>query len=518
METQVLIIGAGATGAGIFRDFALRGVSAILIDQKDASAGATGGNHGLLHSGARYVAKDPHSAEECAVENAILKEIFPHCIDPCGGYFVAVENDDENYIADFPDACRRAKVDVEKVDIEEAKENEPALAKNIIAAYKVQDASVDPFMLTLENIASALEQDVPTQFLSHHKVIAFTRDSDRIISAKVLNTLTGKTFDVLAEQFINATGGWAANVAKLAGADMDMTLSKGTLVITQSRLTTRVINRLRAPGDGDILVPGGSVSILGTTSVTVESPDDHYPSVKEVDINLREGIPMVPALETTPYMRAYAGIRPLLKAGGDGRSASRGFALLTHEEAKLSNFVTVTGGKLTTYRLMAEKTVDFICERMNITKACTTATTPVKSPSLGEWSDPSLTRKYSWWQKHTPSDHLLCECEVVPRSAVDNILEDWDEENPSKAKIATVADRSRVGKGPCQGTFCGARVTAHLYDCASVGGSEGLDGLRDFLNSRWKGQRYVMWGKQFSQAELKEALYFGLLGLEEEVK
>ncbi len=520
METQVLIIGAGATGAGILRDLSMRGVSAILVDQKDASAGATGGNHGLLHSGARYAVKDLHSAEECAIENAILKKTFSHCIDPCGGYFVAVEGDDEKYIADFATSCEKAGIKAEKVDPEEAKENEPALAKNIIAAYKVPDASVDPFMLTLENIANALElPGSNAQFLRHHKVIGFIRDSRHVIAAKVLNTQTGEIKEILADQFINATGAWAANVAALAGCKMEMTLSKGTLIITQSRLTKSVINRLRAPGDGDILVPGGSVSILGTTSVTVDNPDDHFPTVEEVDANLRQGIPMVPSLATTPYIRAYAGIRPLLKStDADGRGASRGFALVTHEESRVSNFVTVTGGKLTTYRLMAEKTVDFICQRLGVDKKCETADAIVTPSRLAEWADPSLKHKYSWWQKHTPHDYLLCECEVVPRSAVDKITKNWNDNSPAKAQMSSIAARSRVGKGPCQGTFCGARVTAHLYDTLAANGADGVEGLRTFLNSRWRGQRYVMWGKQFSQAELKEALYFGLLGLEDEVQ
>ncbi len=519
METQVLIIGAGATGAGILRDLSLRGVSAILVDQKDAAFGATGGNHGLLHSGARYAVKDAHSAEECALENAILKETFPQCVDPCGGYFIAVEGDDEKYIADFPDACKKAGIDAQKLDLEEAKESEPAIAKNIIAAYSVPDAAVDPFMLTLENIASALEQDANAQYLRYHKVIGFIRDSKRIIAAKILNTKTGQVVEILADQFINATGAWAAEVAKMAGCNMEMTLSKGTLIITQSRVARRVINRLRAPGDGDILVPGGSVSILGTTSITVESPDDHYPTIEEVDANLREGIPMVPLLETTPYIRAYAGIRPLLKSGdaSDGRGASRGFALVNHEDARLSNFVTVTGGKLTTYRLMAEKTCDYICERLGVTKECQTKILPARPSVMAAWTDPSLKHKYSWWQQHTPHDYLLCECEVVPRSGVDKVLKNWNDNTQGKAQMQSVASRSRVGKGPCQGTFCGARVTAHLYDCANVNGNEGLEGLRNFLSSRWRGQRYVMWGKQFSQAELKEALYFGLLGLEEDV-
>ena len=107
MQTQVLIIGAGITGAGVARDLALRGVHCIIVEKQDVNAGASGGNHGLLHSGARYIASDPASAVECQRENHLLKHLAAHCIEATGGLFVAVAGDDENYIADFSSTSRR---------------------------------------------------------------------------------------------------------------------------------------------------------------------------------------------------------------------------------------------------------------------------------------------------------------------------------------------------------------------------------------------------------------------------
>jgi len=106
MQIPVLIIGAGVTGAGLARDLALRGIASLVLDKKDITAGASGGNHGLLHSGARYVTRDPSAARECQLENQRLKTLAPHCIEATGGLFAAVAGDDENYIADFADACR----------------------------------------------------------------------------------------------------------------------------------------------------------------------------------------------------------------------------------------------------------------------------------------------------------------------------------------------------------------------------------------------------------------------------
>ena len=155
LRTQVLVIGGGVTGAGIMRDLALRGIHCLLIDKRDLCAGASGGNHGLLHSGARYVYSDPHSAVECREEGEILKKTASHCIEDTGGLFVAVEGDDPEFAASFPELCRRCGISCEHLSPREARELEPHLSEKIFAAYRVPDATIDPFRLALENVNHA---------------------------------------------------------------------------------------------------------------------------------------------------------------------------------------------------------------------------------------------------------------------------------------------------------------------------------------------------------------------------
>ena len=155
MQTQVLVIGGGATGTGIARDLALRGVHCIVAERRDLNSGASGANHGLLHSGARYVSGDMTSAAECRREAELLKQMAPHCIEDTGGLFVAVQGDDEKYIADFPGLCADAGIPVASLEPTDALEMEPALSRDLIAAYRVSDATVDPFRLSLENMSQA---------------------------------------------------------------------------------------------------------------------------------------------------------------------------------------------------------------------------------------------------------------------------------------------------------------------------------------------------------------------------
>jgi glycerol-3-phosphate dehydrogenase len=512
LETEVLIIGGGATGTGIARDLALRGIKSILAEQGDINSGASGGNHGLLHSGARYVCSDVESAVECHEENVIIKKIASCCVEETGGLFIAVEGDDEKYIADFPSMCERAGIPYEEISIEEAKELEPEISDKTIAAYKVDDASVDPFKLSLENISNAC--DLGSSVLCHHKTTKFNIKNNTIETVELTNTKTGEITIVAPRQIINAAGAWADSVSALAGVPVEMIYSKGTLLVTDSRVTTRVINRLRHAADADILVPGGTVSILGTTSVRVDSPDNLRPTVEEVNYIVDEGSIIVPSMEKTRFIRAYSGVRPLVssKKNNDDRDVSRNYTLIDHSTEGVENFTTITGGKLTTYRLMAEKTVDLVCKKMGVQKACTTAIVPLKASDYGKWTEPGLTPRL-WLTEHDPDDTLLCECEMVSKKIIDKIIVSIKKQGKMPG-LLEVGLRSRIGKGPCQGAFCGPRIAAYMYDAGYISSNQGVREFKEFFDERWKGQHSVSWDANLARAELHEALQCGLFGME----
>ena len=514
LSTDVLIIGGGATGAGVMRDLALRGVRCLLVDRRDLNAGASGGNHGLLHSGGRYASSDTETAAECRTEGDILKRIAPQCIDDCGGLFVAVEGDDAAFAARFPEACAAAGIACEAFTPDEARAREPALPDTVIAAYGVPDATIDPFRLVLEHVSHA--ETLGSRYLPHTAIEGFEIEAGRIVAAEARDLTSGEALRIEAREVVNAGGAWADKIAALAGCeDVHILGSKGTLIISNTRIAHGVINRLRPPGDGDILVPGGTVSILGTSSVTIPDPDDHAPTIPEVDRIFDEGSAMLPVLRTTRFVRAYAGVRPLLMAAGaeaDGRKASRGFTLYEHEGQGVANFCTIAGGKLTTFRLMAEKTADLIARRLGVSAASSTAATPLPSGPGAGWTEPGASAR-DWMARADPTDTILCECEMVARSTVDEIIAD-SPGHEDRMGLEAISRRSRIGKGACQGAFCAMRVTSHLYDAGLYEAGEGLDEMRHFVAERYTGVRPVLWGAQMPQTELAEILHVGLAGLD----
>jgi glycerol-3-phosphate dehydrogenase len=513
LQTTVLIIGGGATGTGLARDLTLRGIDCTLVERRDINAGASGANHGLLHSGGRYAAADPETARECRQEGQLLKRLAPHCIEETGGLFVAVAGDDERYVADFPRHCEHGGLPVQALTPREAREMEPRLSDQLIAAYHVEDAALDPFKLSLENMAHA--QALGARLLCHAPVTSMRLRGGRVSAVSLRHSRTGLPTEIEPRMVVNATGAWAAGITAMAGIALPLLYSKGSLVITDRRLTRRVVNRLRPATDGDILVPGGTVSLLGTTSLRLDDLRDIRPTIAEIDAIVDQGAVMVPALRSTRFIRAYAGVRPLFgtSSNGDDRRVSRGFALLDHGKEGVDNFITITGGKLTTFRLMAEKTADLVCRKLGLDRPCRTRTVSLPDTAAGRWTEPGLGPR-RWMHDRRKDDTILCECEMVPSSALDEVTAGLVKQQLD-VNLRAIGLRSRVGKGSCQGAFCGVRILAHLYERGALSANRGLEDLRAFLGSRWRGLRPVLWDVSLVQEELQEALHCGLFGLEQ---
>jgi len=380
LETRVVVIGGGATGTAVLRDLAMRGVEAVLVERGNLAEGTSGNFHGLLHSGGRYAVKDPPAAEECIHENAILRRIAPQAIEDTGGFFVVLTDEDEAFLPRFLEGCRQVGIPTEVLSGSQALQEEPALSPQVRYAVTVPDASIDGWTLCIGSVKAAKEYGAKV-FL-YTPVTKILRQGDRVVGIEAVDRSSGNEYEIRAEYVINATGPWTTKTARLAGLEVPMALDYGTMVVLNGRPVRRAINRCRPPTDGDIVVPVGTAIVLGTTSVPIQDPDDFCIQEWEIDLLLEEAIKMVPVVEEMGVQRYYAAVRPLYKPPTEGaegqREVSRAFYVLDHEELDgLGGLITVTGGKVTTCRLMAEKTVDLVCAKMGIQAPCRTHLEPL---------------------------------------------------------------------------------------------------------------------------------------------
>lgn len=228
------------------------------------------------------------------------------------------------------------------------------------------------------------------------------------------------------------------------------------------RLVHHVINRCALSGDGDILVPAHPICIIGTTDQPAVKPDFLAIKPEEVQQMLDKGEQMVPGLRQARPLHVWAGARPLLRdtrvSATDTRHMTRGMAILDHlERDNIHGFLTIVGGKLTTYRLMAEKVVNIMCHQLGDNRVCTTAQEPVPSARARRFSH--LSDRLQARESDRHDDPIICECELVNQRMILEALQ----ENP-RVNIDDLRRQLRIGMGPCQGSFCGARTAGIIHD------------------------------------------------------
>ncbi len=499
LTTDVLVIGGGATGAGVAWDASLRGLDVILVDRLDLAEGTSGRFHGLLHSGGRYVVKDPDAATECIGENRILRNVAADCIEDTGGLFVTTPFDDPAY------------ADCEEISVAQALREEPRLNPRISRAFRVPDANIDVWK-TVWALAHGAQQR-GARILPYHEVTAIQRDGDTVTGARVHDVRAGEELEIAARVTVNAAGAWAGRIAALAGIEGVRVLpGRGIMIAMNHRLVNTVINRCQMPTDGDIIVPIRTVSVIGTTDQHSEDPDDHTVHEDEVDAMFDEGEKLVPGFRQARALRVWTGVRPLFedaKAGDtETRNVTRAHALLDHSERDgVGGFVTITGGKLTTFRLMAKDAVDAVCRALGETRPCLTASVALPGSESGEHYQigERLARKESALRE----EQIVCECELVSREKLVQAVKQTGSTN-----LDDIRRQLRLGMGPCQGGFCIYRAAGIMHELDAFSAQDADRALSDFLQERWKGVWPVLYGDQLRQTRFDEWVFHGILDVD----
>ena len=512
LQAEVLVIGGGATGAGVAWDAALRGYDVTLVERGDLAEGTSGRFHGLLHSGGRYVVKDAVAAEECVVENAILRRVIPDCIEDTGGLFVTTPDDDPAYGDRFLEGCRAAKLPAEEIGVDEALRREPRLNPGIRRAFTVPDASIDAWKTVWAFAHGAAEHGA--RILTYHRVIDLHRANGAVTGARLRNELTGEELDIEAGFTLNASGAWAAQILHMAGIeDVGVVPGKGIMIAMNHRLVNTVINRCTMPADGDILVPIRTVSVIGTTDIHATDPDEIPVTQAEVDQMLDDGERLVPGFRRARALRVWAGVRPLFqdaRAGEvkDTRDVSRTHAVVDHRARDgVDGLLTMSGGKLTTLRLMAQDLVDAMCAQLGDERACRTA--EERPPGQGDAEPYAIGSRLRAREETLQDEQLICECELIGRRRLEEAMRTRGTTN-----LDDIRRQLRLGMGPCQGGFCIYRATGILHGVDRLDADEADASLRDFLQERWKGVFPILYGDQLRQARLDDWIFQGLLDVE----
>lgn len=371
---DVLVIGGGITGAGVARDAALRGLRTALVEQRDFASGTSSRSSRLVHGGVRYLERGRIGLVfESSSERGTLRRIAPHLVRPLAFVWpvyrgarvprwkLAAALTLYDVLALFRNVARH-----ERLGIRGVLAREPKLRReDLVGGARYWDATTDDARLTLATARSAL--DAGAIVVNHARVDGLVREGHRVRGARVLDVLGGERVHVTARVTVNATGPWSDTVERLADTSAHSSVrgSKGVHVcVARERIGNGSALTLLAPQDGRVMfvLPAGDFAIIGTTD-TFENvdPDEVRASTADVEYLLDAVNHFFPAATLTreDVVAAWAGLRPLARAeagGDDPGDASREHAI----SEQVVGLVSITGGKLTTYRAMAREVVDAV--------------------------------------------------------------------------------------------------------------------------------------------------------------
>lgn len=530
---DVIVIGGGTTGTATIRDLVLRGfTNTLLLERDDLASGTSGGCHSALHGGSRYAVSDIETAKECLKENRVFREIVPQVVDPTDAMWVAKTDEHMEFAKQWMKNADDIGLPYEIITPEEAVADEPLLTPDIQFALRSIDTGFDPFRLC---IAQAYDAKVKGGTIrTHSDVVGMLMDGNKVVGVKVLDRRDGNIYEVEADLVINAAGPWGSRLTEMAGFKIPIKPNKGTMGVYNMRPTKTLIGILRTPSDGDGLVSMGyqNTSLLGTSSVDIDDPDLAVPGLDEIEIMEKSIEEIIPSIRNARILRMCTGVRPLYTTSGEtGRDVSRRMILIDHAtDHGVENFITITGGKYATARLMAEETVDLACKKLGSDAKCTSHLELIHGAQSKEdaekdakfisenykiplYTAHKLTARYGSRGLEIIEDApehtgVICECAQIIGAEVFNAFR-----NEEVLNFNDLRRRIRTGMGTCQGTFCTYKVAALYQEALGAPASQAHDQVAEYMQERWKGIYYTLqYGDQLAQSEIMQMFYVSLGG------
>ena len=365
---DLLVVGGGITGCGIAREAALRGLSVALVEQDDFASGTSSRSSRLVHGGVRYLEHGHIGLVfESSKERRQLLDIAPHLVQPLEFVWPVYEGARiprwklgaglllYDALALFRNVGRHHRLGAKAV-LEKEPSLEPA---GLVGGALYYDAATNDTRLTLANAVAAFEAGAVV--LNHAPVIGLLVEDERIGGASIHDRFSGRVVQARARVVVNATGPWSDEILALDGKTAPAVRgSKGAhITLPRERVGNRHALTLLSPRDGRVLfvLPAGPHAVVGTTETdTPSDPWEVRASAADVEYLLAAANAFFPHahLESRDVVSAWAGIRPLIPVTGKSAgSVTREHAITISERG----LVSIVGGKLTTYRVMARDVV-----------------------------------------------------------------------------------------------------------------------------------------------------------------
>lgn len=400
---DIVVIGGGATGVGCALDAATRGLDVLLVEQHDLGSGTSSRSTKLVHGGVRYLRQGNISlVREALRERAFLLKNAPHVVHiqefivPCYSLFEKLFYGVGLKIYDL----LAGKLSIGRsrtLSRRETIERLPTVrSEGLVGGILYMDGQFDDTRLLIDMATTASRHGAC--LINYMRVANLTKGDDGNTSVALSNTISGDYFEISARTVINATGVFCDPIRKMSddAAKPVVTFARGSHIVLPSKfLPSDHALMIPKTSDGRVLfcIPWLGSLLVGTTDVPCETTESGInPSDEEIDFLLETAGPY---LTTQPrrddILSKFAGVRPLISRSNTTNTAklSRSHELYIDD----NGLITITGGKWTTYRKMAQEAVDAAIKVGHLSaSACMTATLPIDAPppSIGERLHPDL--------------------------------------------------------------------------------------------------------------------------------
>ena len=526
---DVVVIGGGVTGAGVARDLSLRGLSVLLLEKGDWGAGTTGSSSWMIHGGPRYLEFDWNTTKLSTQDAGYIVTIARNLVYRVV-FLIPVMPHDKNNIERMETAMEvydrfqplKHAHPHRRLTAAEALQAEPGLTPDLIGAVTMEEWGIDPHRLVFANVQDAMAHGA--RALNHTRVTELIRDGGKVIGVRY--QADGAVSEARARVVVNATGPWSPEVATMAGVEVRLRPAKGIHLIYPHRISNFSISAESIDGRDLLMVAHAGFTLLGTTD------DDFYGDLDSVDVQedeveyLIQGFERVfPSIRNYRPVRTTTGVRPtLFKWRRYEDELSRRYEILDHSKQGADGFITIAGGKLSMYRLMAEETSDAVCRKLGHQASSTTATSPLP----GNESDPvpaaelaarcgvpalALVKLQSRHGSNAEKvldeasgARILCRCEPVTEAELVYAAR--------HEQVRTLADAFRrvgIAAGPCAGATCIIRSAEVVGRELGWSATQKFDAARDFVRGSWLGRAPVLNHAGWAQEELAQGVMRGLM-------
>ena len=417
-DFDAIVIGGGITGAGVLRDLALRGLDALLIERGEPGEATTASSTHLIHGGLRYLLYDrPTTHTTCWDSGNIRRIAAPHLtrmpiVWPVyRGHAHGLETVET--LLESYDSFQRMKQGLRHLRL-----SAPATLRlfpglkqeGLLGSVAFDEWWVDAVGLVRENLASARRAGAQTR--AGERAVGLLRDNGRVAGVRA-RTADGRTEELSSSVVVNAAGPWAAEVAALAGENIPLRLRKGSHLVYEGesplpsglaraapfgsgarppfedRAPLRAGLLLEAVDRGRyvFIIPGVGKTLLGPTEVEAQNPEETAASPAEIRYLLSSARRYFKDFPER-FSRSVAGMRPILGQGGSEKLLSREYAVLDHAAlGEAPGLLSVVGGKMSDFRLMAQDACDEVCRLLGRGSSCRTHLLTLSGESVGDVPD-----------------------------------------------------------------------------------------------------------------------------------